>query len=112
MLSRPHRSKITFPKKDDYLFSFLTGFAGGGGGAFTGLGGPTDVAVALGPGSGGAEEACPGLEEPMNFTKAAGAFFFFAGGVLAGNAGVCSTSIVAGLVASDSSELKFQTGQT
>ena len=94
------------------MFSFLTGFAGGGGGAFTGLGGPTDVAVGLGPGSGGAQEACPGLVEPMNFTDAAGAFFFFAGGVLAGNAGVCSTSITAGLVASDSSELKFQTGQT
>ena len=89
------------------MFSFLTGFAGGGGGAFTGLGGPTDVAVALGAGSGGAEEACTGLEEPMNFTKAVGAFFFFAGGVLV--AGVCSTSIIAGLVASDSSELKFQT---
>lgn len=95
------------------MFSFLAGFAGGGGGAFTGLGGPTEVAVGLGPGSGGAEEACPGLEEPMNFTKAAGAFFFFAGGMPAGNAGVCdSTSIIAGLVESDSSELKFQTGQT
>ena len=93
------------------MFSFLTGFDGGGGGAFTGLGGPTDVAVGLGPGSGGAEEEYPGLEEPMNFTKAVGAFFFFAGGVLAGNAGVCSTSIIAGLVASDSSELKFQTRQ-
>ena len=91
------------------MFSFLTGFAGGGGGAFIGLGGPTDVAVALEAGSGGAVEACPGLEEPMNFTKAVGAFFFFPGGVLVVNAGVCSTSIIAGLVASDSSELKFQT---
>lgn len=94
------------------MFSFFTGFDGGGGGAFTGLGGPTDVAVALGPGSGGAVEACPGLEEPMNLTKAVGAFFFFEGGVLSGIAGVCSASIIAGLVASDSSELKFQTGKT
>lgn len=94
------------------MFSFLTGFAGGGGGAFTGLGGPTDVAVALGAGSGGAVEACPGLEEPMNFTKAAGAFFFFAGGVFSVNAGVCSTLIIAGLVASDSTGLKFQTRKT
>ena len=50
-------------------------------------------------------EACPGLEEPMNFTKVGRAFFFFAGGVPAVNAGVCSTSIIAGLCESDSSEL-------
>lgn len=102
LFSHLHHCQIPFPNKDDYLFSFLAGFDGGGGGAFTGLGGPTDVAVGLGPGSGGEVEAGPGLEEPMNLTKAVWALFFLAGGV---PAGTCSTSIVAGLDVSDSTEL-------
>lgn len=64
--------------------------------------------MGLGPGSGGAVEAGPGLEEPMNFTKAV-ALFFFAGGVPVVNAGGCSTSVTAGLGESDSSELKWNT---
>ena len=55
--------------------------------------------MGLGPGSGGAEVAT-GLEEPMNFTDTGGVFFFFCGGV-AVRAGLCSTSLVAGLVTSD-----------
>lgn len=74
----------------------MTGFEGGGGGAFTGLGGPTEVAVGLGPGSGGADVET-GLEEPMNFTDSGGATFFFCGGVT-----VFSTSFTVGFVVSDS----------
>lgn len=58
--------------------------------------------MGLGPGSGGAEEVGPGLEEPMNLTKAGGAFFFLTGGVLVGNVAVSSTSITAGLAVSGS----------
>ena len=84
-----------------YLLSLLSGLDGGGGGAFVGLGGPTEVAMGLGPARGGAEVLGPGLEEPMNLTKAGGVPFFLGGGVL-----VCSTSITAGLAVSDSCELK------
>ena len=83
------------------MLSLLSGLDGGGGGAFVGLGGPTEVAMGLGPARGGAEVLGPGLEEPMNLTKAGGVPFFLGGRVL-----VCSTSITAGLAVSDSWELK------
>ena len=83
------------------MASLLTGLDGGGGGAFVGLGGPTEVATGLRPARGGAEELGPGLEEPINLTRGGGVPFFLGGGVL-----VCSTSIIAGLAVSDSWELK------
>ena len=69
------------------MLSLFTGFEGGGGGAFTGLGGPTEVAVGLGPGTGG------GLEEPMNFTDIGGVLLFF-WAVVAPKDEICSTSLV------------------
>lgn len=41
-----------------------------------------------------------GLVDPMNFTDTGGVGFFFCGGVAVTD-GVCSTSLMAGLAASD-----------
>lgn len=95
-------------KIDDYLFFFLVGFVGGGGGVFIGFGGLIEVVVGLGLGSGGVEEVCLGFEEFMNFIKVVGVFFFFVGGMLVGNVGVCDfILIIVGLVEFDFLELKF-----